>query len=134
MIHSEDPLLLAPKESQGEIEALGNEGEMGLTSKTKGTNPPSTNPKSITKFVTITNKACLCPFFASLVASLAATLPAGYSAPIPIPNRNLYAASAANIPFVLPPAPYAPADNIENTTTIIVAAIIPNLRPSLSDM
>lgn len=60
-----------------------------FTTSTQGIIFPTTNPKSITKFVTIINSPWRLPDFVSAVASLAATLPAGYSAPIPTPRQNL---------------------------------------------
>lgn len=105
---------------------------MEHTTKRQGTMLPMTNPRSMTKFVTIINKACRLPGFVSAVASLAATLPAGYSAPIPTPRQNLQMANIIIIPWTV--GYHAPAHKAENRITMMVAATIPTRRPNLSDM
>jgi hypothetical protein len=55
---------------------------------TQGMKAPKTKPKSIITFVKIINHLFRVPLFKSPEASDAATLPAGYSPPIPTPTRN----------------------------------------------
>src|SRR5271155_2445214 len=103
-----------------------------ITTNKQGTIFPITNPKSITKFVTMIKSACLRPGFVSAVASLAATLPAGYSAPIPTPRQNLQTVNMIIIPWTV--GYHAPAHKAEKRMTMIVAATIPTRRPYLSEI
>ena len=81
---------------------------------------PMTKPQSIITFVNRINHRFRVPDFSSPVASEHATLPAGYSPPIPIPTRNRYAVRAANMPCKLPPAPYDPAARAVKTIRMTV--------------
>ncbi len=56
-----------------------------IQTQTRGTKAETTKPTSILKLVNKINHLFLVPFLTSPVASEAATEPAGYSPPIPIP-------------------------------------------------
>ena len=102
-----------------------------IRTKTYGTNAPMTKPQSIATLVNIMNHIFLVPDLTSPDASAAATLPAGYSPPIPIPTRKRNAVSAAIMPGSEPP-PYEPAQRAVKMIMMTVATRREFLRDHLS--
>jgi len=103
-----------------------------MTTRRYGTKAPITKPQSMATFVNIMNHRFRVPLFNSPVASEQATEPAGYSPPMPIPTRNLYAVRAANSPCRLPPAPYEPAPSAAKTMRMTVETRREFVRDHLS--
>lgn len=104
---------------------------VNMRTKIYGTNAPMTNPQSIATLVNKINQVFLVPVFTSPDASAAATLPAGYSPPMPIPTRKRYAVRAAIIPERVPP-PYEPALRAVKMIMMTVATRREFLRDHLS--
>ena len=95
---------------------------------------PTTKPKSMTKLVTMMKRQCLRPSLVSAVASLAATLPAGYSAPIPIPRKNRQTLKNIIMARRFGAGHVPTAQRREKNITIIVADTIPTCLPHLSEI
>lgn len=123
-----------------------------MSTRIMGIRLERTKPRSICTLVNMMNQRLRWPALSSPVLSAQATLPAGYSPllillafafvspfhwervwvgvtyPIPMPIKNLYAASAASIPSKLPPAPYDPAERAANRIRMMVLAMSAHFR------